>query len=232
MKRAFTLIELLVTIAIIAILAALLLPAVSHTRAAAKRTTCINNTRQINLALRMYADDHADAFYALTNKDEIYHSFKESILPYLSRNNSRTNDPLFACPADDFDCSMPAIQDFFLFDNVSGKGFCHLKQTHYSSYIFNGDAPDAVETRVAGKAFSSVREPASLILATEISAAIGLSAHARRQPKQFNNAKNVVSFVDGHVSFIPIYWNGKSGLDNLPCLYDPPAGYEYKWFGK
>ena len=129
MKRAFTLIELLVTIAILAILAALLLPAISRTRTAAKRTICINNTRQINLALRMYADDHADAFYALTNKDEIYHSFKESILPYLSRSSSRTNDPLFACPADDFDCSMPAIQDFFLFDNVSGKGFCHLKQT-------------------------------------------------------------------------------------------------------
>ena len=73
MKRAFTLIELLVTIAVIAILAALLFPAISHTRTAVKRTTCINNTRQINLALRMYADDHADAFYALTNKDEIYH---------------------------------------------------------------------------------------------------------------------------------------------------------------
>src|ERR1041385_6834885 len=189
MKRAFTLVELLVTIAIIAILAALLLPAVSHTKATAKRTTCINNTRQINLALRMYADDHADAFYSLTNKDQIYHSFKESILPYLSRSNSGTNDPLFVCPADDFDCSMPALQDFFLFDEVSGKGFYHLKQTHYSSYLFNGDAPDAGETRVAGKAFSSVREPASLILATEISAAIGLSAHDRRQPKQFNNAK-------------------------------------------
>jgi len=41
-----------------------------------------------------------------------------------------------------------------------------------------------------------------------------------------------VSFVDGHVSFIPFYWNGKSGLDNLPCFYDPPARYQYKWFGK
>ena len=75
---------------LIAILAALILPAISRIRTAAKRTTCINNTRQINLALRMYADDHADAFYTLTNKDEIYHSFKESILPYLSRNGSST----------------------------------------------------------------------------------------------------------------------------------------------
>lgn len=60
MKRAFTLIELLVVIAIIAILAALLLPALSRAKASAKRVVCINNARQINLATRMYADDHSE----------------------------------------------------------------------------------------------------------------------------------------------------------------------------
>lgn len=72
MKRAFTLTELLVVIAIIALLAALLLPALSKTRGAARKAVCFTNARQINFAMRMYADDHADAILALTNKDAIY----------------------------------------------------------------------------------------------------------------------------------------------------------------
>ncbi|HOK56072.1 MAG TPA: type II secretion system protein [bacterium] len=61
-KRGFTLIELLVVVAIIAILAAMLLPALARARETARRGVCVSNLKQIGLALKMYAQDYDENF--------------------------------------------------------------------------------------------------------------------------------------------------------------------------
>ena len=68
-NRAFTLIELLVVVAIIAILASMLLPALAGAKVSARKILCMNNQKQIALATMMYGDDYDGNFPKATGSD-------------------------------------------------------------------------------------------------------------------------------------------------------------------
>jgi len=118
-KRAgFTLIELLVTIAIIGILAALLLTAVTNTKGKAERAVCANNSRQINLGIRMYCDDcngetpvDKASLGKANNVGEYglvsYFSYRRLIGSYVGlKGEPSPRDRLFVCPMDTFHYSL------------------------------------------------------------------------------------------------------------------------------
>jgi prepilin-type processing-associated H-X9-DG protein/prepilin-type N-terminal cleavage/methylation domain-containing protein len=94
-QPAFTLIELLVVIAVIAILAALLLPAISQSKKRAQQIQCANNVRQLGLTLQLYVTEN-NAAYPFT------HSWSGRLAVYIRSNQQTTNNSqksLWLCPA-------------------------------------------------------------------------------------------------------------------------------------
>jgi prepilin-type N-terminal cleavage/methylation domain-containing protein len=244
--NAFTLVELLVVIAVIAILAALLFPAVRSAKGRAQRTACLNNLRQINLGVHMYSDDSGDASPSpgsgavSTNVVTLYSAYKGFMKSYVGlKGASSPQDKLFSCPADTF-------YPNFVTTN-SAPQWQYVRQSlhdqpsfDFSSYAFNGGdnitrmvgAVAVTRPGLGGVKLSSIKHPSRTVLVAEASALVPWSWHEPSSSVYFADAKNMVSFVDGHVSYIKIYWDSTpypGGGVKFALGFDPPAGYDYQW---
>jgi prepilin-type N-terminal cleavage/methylation domain-containing protein len=235
-KTGFTLVELLVVIAIIAVLAALLLPALSNAKAKAQRTACTTNLSQINLGVRLYSDDADDTSPSTQSTNRIVDYYKPLMQSYVGlKGPPSPQDKLFACPADTFRYWTSGGGVMF-----SATGRHESARQNYSSYAFNGINNDKTNFSasgsilgIAGRKLSSIKHPDKTVLVIEQPAFFPYSWHSPKRPISdpnscfFNNSKNMASFVDGHVSYIEMYWNGQAGSSS----YNPPAGYDYQWSG-
>jgi len=94
-RKGFTLIELLVVIAIIAILAAILFPVFARAREKARQASCLNNVKQLALAVQMYAQDYDDCLnhYRHESPGNTSITWQHMIYPYIQ------NEQIYLCPS-------------------------------------------------------------------------------------------------------------------------------------
>jgi prepilin-type processing-associated H-X9-DG protein len=121
------------------------------------------------------------------------------------------------------------------------ESWCAQSNSDYSSYMFNAGnlfrlTNGVFRPGIAGQTLSSIKHPARTVLVAEAPALIPFSWHQPKRPSDvrncfFNNAMNMVSFVDGHVSYLKIYWETAWPPKSCAGDYDPPAGYDYQWSG-
>ena len=203
-ERGFTLVELLVVVAIIAALAAVLVPVFMRARAAARTAVCVSNLGQLHKAHKMYSDDHDRT--VVPARTRVVETGTRGITWCVLLQPYIRNEQILICPAD----ASPA---------ATAQSVC-LPHSYGINYLLAYNA--AWGARPFTASVSHVRRPSEVILFFEISggaAAMGADYYEHRlgrlDPR--HNALGNFAFLDGHIKAM-----GAAAV-NRRAMWDPLA---------
>jgi prepilin-type N-terminal cleavage/methylation domain-containing protein len=206
LRRGFTLIELLVVIAIIAILMAILLPALTMARERTRLTACISNMEQIYRAFALYAASN-DELCPPCWVGRYVNTMREDMLIYLYKNGKYADNPyVFRCPSDDF------------YFKESDTGGCPVRQS-YSYWYENGQS----RVKLGGPYIDMwiyghlrTRRPQVVKLVHDGEPFISRGAWAFGAPstyrRHFQSQRENTLYHDGHVSTRDTHWPDETGF--------------------
>ena len=213
-SKAFTLIELLVVIAIIAILAAILFPVFAQAKSAAKHTTNVSSTKQINTATQLYASDNDDVFLCEFNHDSLndYGEWQYFLQPYMKNrqivydvNRTRTGGDTYIDPTGRMIGFAP---NFGVFHYRGGTGMFEVASNDFE-ICRPGGQPECTGGKMwKGRSMTSFDAPADLVMfVTTADSPMYTNAYyyqtedgINKEPR--NGGRWAATYVDGHAKTV------------------------------
>jgi prepilin-type processing-associated H-X9-DG protein len=203
-----------------------LLPALSRASSKAKRIKCLNNLHQIGVTWMLYTSDNSSKFPPcipwLHNQGLhwLWPQFTDPYLPSPYLRPAHTPDPysVYTCPADVGDEQWGSYYKQF--------------DLGLTSYYFSDESWAVIYCQgqvsgLPGRKIDSITAPSKVIMTADGSIWMPTTWHedVRRPIAARNNAKNNIAFVDGHVAYVRVFYNG----NNVAAAYEPGPEYDYQW---